>query len=94
LLFELKWSCPLYAERCKLILDYGGHFAQAARKSIVLKYLSPRSQIIVTTVPAFISFAIRTAPATAAPLDMPAKIPSSAANRRVKFSDKRQVLHA
>jgi hypothetical protein len=32
------------------VSSYGGHFAQAARKSIVLKYLSPRSQIIVTTI--------------------------------------------
>jgi len=35
------------------VSSYGGHFAQAARNSIVLRYLSPRSQIIVTTVPAF-----------------------------------------
>jgi len=62
---------------------YGGHFAQTERNSIVLRYLSPRSAIIVTMVPDLSVSATCRAPATAAPLDMPAKIPSSRLSRRV-----------
>jgi len=62
---------------------YGGHFAQIERKSVVERYRSPRSGRITTIVPEVISFAMRKAPATAAPLDIPTKTPSLAARARV-----------
>ena len=57
--------------------------AQIERKRVVLRQRSPRSGRITTIVPEAIFSAIRKAPATAAPLDIPTKSPSLAASSLV-----------
>jgi integrase len=57
-------------------IPQGGHFAQIDLNCMTLRYRSPRSGSMTTIVPFDMSAATRNAPATAAPLDRPTKMPS------------------
>jgi pimeloyl-ACP methyl ester carboxylesterase len=62
--------------------NQGGQAPHVDRNRAVLRYRSPRSGHSATTVPDERRLAISMAPATAAPLDIPTKSPSSIARRR------------